>query len=203
MTEEAAQNAEATATDTMASLAGGIADPVAAEDNSGETQQQTSSNQSDMDSFIQKQTAQFQELAQKVEKSTDVVDQFAQREQQRILDEAVDNAVAKINDGVDGDARLADSFLNSQYQRDPNFQKVFDNRDANPEAYEKALGILKTEWQSMNQRNIDPQVAENQRALRESQQSGSTYQQPDRDRELSNMADGDFMREMRGMIRSG
>ena len=202
MSEEPAQNAEATAPESMADIAGSIQEPMQQQE-SAAPEQQVNDNVSDMDSFIQQQSKRFDDLANKASQSMETVNQLAAREQQRLLNEAVDNAVEKINEGVNGDNRLADSFLNSQYQRDPNFKRVFDNRDSNPQAYEKALGLLRDEWASMNKNRIDPQVAENQRALRESQQSGSTYVQNDRETELSNMSDGDFMREMRRLANSG
>ena len=201
MSEEAGQNAAATDGDSMAALAGQIQDPAPAVN--ADSGQQPASSASDMEEFIKQQSQRFDEIAGKAEESMKTVNELAESEQRRVLNEAVDNAVEKINDGVDGDKALADTFLNSQYQRDPNFKKVFDNRNENPEAYEKALGLLKTEWASMNQKSIDPQVAENQRALRESQQSGSTYQTVERDQEMANMSDGDFLREARTMARNG
>ena len=201
MTEEASQNAEATGGDSMADIAGSIPDAPAIEENAG-TGRQASSDASDMDAFLKEQSNRFDEIAKKAEESIGTVNKLAESEQQRLINEAVDNAVETINDGVDGDKRLADSFLNSQYQRDPNFKKVFDNRAENPEAYEKALGVLKTEWAGMNQNRIDPQIAENQRALKDSQQAGSTYQTQEVDQELAGMSDGDFMRTARNMIRN-
>ena len=203
MSDEASQNVEATGADSMADLAAQIPQESSNQQQDAAPQQPASSEASDMEAFIQSQKAQLTELATEVKTSNQTVQEFAQREAKRALDEAVDNAVAKINDGVNGDDKLADAFLNSQYQRDENFARLFDNREKNPAAYEKALGILKDEWSAMNQNRIDPQVAENQRALRESQQGGATYQQDDRVTELSKMSDGEFMSEMRQLSRSG
>ncbi len=199
---------------TMAEIAAGIQDQQktseAGDKNASKQQQQSAQsglpeNMQQMQDYFNQQAGQLTQLRKTVEDATATLNDVADRENKRILNEAVDNAVAKINEGVDGNAGLADTFLNHVYQNNPDFKKIFDNRDENPGALDKALGMLKEEWKGMNTKQIDSQVAENQRALQESQGKGGTAetQSGDEDARLEKLSDGDFMNEMRALAASG
>ena len=200
----AEQNVETTAPATMADVAATVKVPDAtvAADSGKATEQSQGSNQDDMSTFIASQNQAMAELRSTLDTTSKAVTTLTERESQQILDQAVDKAVTSINDGVNGNADLAEAFLNSQYQKSPDLQKIFDNRDANPDALDRAIGMLKTEWTAMNQRQIDPQVAENQRALQDSQTRSQTPQSQDANARLEKLSDGDFMREMNQLARS-
>ena len=209
MTEATAeQNVETTAPATMADIAAGITTPaaetakVASTDDNGGKAAGPGGNQDDMRDFIASQNKAMSEMRTTLESTSQAVTNLTDREKQLVLDQAVDSAVSTINDGDIGNADLAESFLNSQYAKNPHLQKIFDNRGENPEALSKALGILKTEWTAMNTKQIDSQVAENQRALQESQQKGGTPQGEDTSARFDKMGDGEFMREMRKLAQS-
>ncbi len=108
------------------------------------------------------------------------------------VNKAVDDAVKAINDNVDGDPEMAEFFLSKAYNNDPNLQKIFQSRDQFPEQYQKALDMLHTEWASKQNVKIDPQVAENQRALKDSQTPGTTPQKDDPNEKLAAMSDAEF-----------
>jgi len=200
------QNAPATG-QTMADIAAGL--PADNSDTGGSQNQQAgddqsqNNNQTDMEKFIQTQNQQMETLKGEVQGAKDLVTEVSNREQQTILDKAVDDAVANITDGAEGKTKLADTFLNTAYRNDPNFRKVFDSRNENPEAYGKALGILKDEFTAMTLNTIDPQIAENQRALQDSQRSGYTSQDASEDDRRNKMSDGEFLREARQLARAG
>lgn len=169
----------------------------------GQQGQEGNANHQEMQDFIASQSKTIESMKAQLEETSSAVTELASREQQVELNKAVDHAVEKINDGVDGNPDLADTFLNSQYQKNPDLRKIFDNRASNPQAWDKALGLLAAEWKAMNQRVIDPQVAENQRALSESQRQGSqVLVNQSADDRLANMGDGDFLREMQQLARA-
>ena len=205
MTNEAdAQNATATEQTNMAGLAASI--PEVSEQTGSESAGKTGEQQKtglpgsmeEMQTYFQSQKTQMDAMRETVENATNTLSQVADRENKRILNEAVDNAVAKINEGVEGNADLADTFLNHVYQNNPDFKKIFDSRDAAPKALDSALDILKEEWKAMNEKQIDPQVAENQRALQESQKAGGSAAAgaEDPSARFEKMSDGEFLREM-------
>jgi len=194
MTDE--QNAEATDQTSMADIAAEITVP---ETEVADTKVQSNDNVQNMQDFVKNQAAEMSSLKEQVINASEELNELKTREQQKVLDKAVDDAVMKITDGVSGNEKFADTFLNTAYRNDPNLKKIFDNRDANPEALDKALGILKEEFKSMISNPIDPQVAENQRALMDSQRPGSTAQQSDADDKLSGMSDAEFLSTMRRM----
>ena len=221
--EADAQNANAAGTDqgqqgsteqtTMTDLAAGIQDQQSSSDEGGKTTEQQQSrqksglpeNMQQMQDYFNQQAGELTALRQTVEDATKTMTAVADRENKRVLNAAVDNAVAKINEGVNGNAGLADTFLNHVYQNNPDFKKIFDNREENPAALEKALDMLKEEWKGMNTTQIDSQIAENQRALQESQGKGgaATTDSGDEDARLAKLSDGDFMNEMRALAGSG
>ena len=202
------QNANANDQTSMADLAAGL--PAGDSDNGGSktlleqhSQNKDEGNKTDMEKFIQTQNQSMETMKTEVASANEKVAEIANREQQTVLDKAVDDAVANITDGAEGKTKLADTFLNTSYRNDPNFKKVFDARNENPEAYGKALGILKEEFKAMTQNIIDPQIAENQRALQDSQRQGSSVQDASETERLNKLPDGNFLRDMRKLARSG
>jgi len=198
------QNANATDQTSMADIAAGL--PAGSEDGSSQAPApvaQDNSNQTDMEKFIQTQNQSMETLKSEVTSANEKVTEIVNREQQATLDRAVDNAVQNITDGAEGKNKLADTFLNTAYRNDPSFKKVFDARNDHPEAYGKALGILKEEFKAMTQNIIDPQIAENQRALQDSQRTGSSVQDASETDRLNKLPDGNFLQEMRKLARAG
>lgn len=115
----------------------------------------------------------------------------------RAQDEAISDAVNQIKSEVDGlDDVFAEGALHVKYSRDPNFKKIFDNRDQNPAAYRRALGLVAKELKAKAQWEPDPQGAENARAIRELQKnSGKKASVEDKDERFRKMNPSDFERE--------
>lgn len=205
--QNANANDQTGATGSMADIAAGI--KAASEDGSSQAQQSDQSqnagnqNATDMEKFIQTQTDQMETLKTEVTSTNNKVAEILDREQLQVLNTAVDDAVANITDGAEGKTKLADTFLNTAYRNDPNFKKIFDARNENPEAYSKALGVLKEEFKAMTLNTIDPQIAENQRALQESQRQGHTVQDISETERLNKLPDGQFLGDMRKLARAG
>jgi hypothetical protein len=74
-------------------------------------------------------------------------------------------------------ATLANSELESKAKSDPKFQALWRNRDANPEAWGKALAIVTKDIARKFEAKVDPKLAADRRALRASQGSSATSEQ--------------------------
>ena len=178
-----------------------IASQIATKDESSSRNQQaqTTDNVSDFKQFAEK----LNQLTEKVEIASQKTEQLANSQQQEMLNKEIAEAVGRINESVDGDADMAELFLEKQARENPAFKKVWDNRHDNSEAYDKALGILQREWAAKNQVTIDPSVAENQRALKESQKGGATVQVDSLHQELDKMDHREFLRYAHRLSQDG
>lgn len=96
---------------------------------------------------------------------------FEQTQQQSKVDADVNQAVLKVNEKLKVDPMLAEIALEKMYRSDASFAKIWDNRAKNPQAFEKALGIVADKLAPMFQVRQDPQLTENQRAAQASQRS--------------------------------
>lgn len=197
------QTAEATEqTVTMESLAAGMPDDnqQTVQSDQQQTQQPASGQpgagaQSDMAAFIESQRAENEKLANQLAEIQAGQSELQNSIHRDAVNKAVDDAVSTINDKAGGDPEMAEYFLSKAYNNDPNLQRIFANREQYPEAYKQALGLLATEWEAKNQVKIDPQVAENQRALKDSQQgSGGQPNEPSTDEKLEKMSDEEFLK---------
>lgn len=89
------------------------------------------------------------------------------------------SAVTKVTSEVDGlDPVMAEVYLEKRAREEPGFQSIWNNRDKNPGAYNKALGAIANELKGRFDFKADPQLAENHRAANQSQQQSETTQAP-------------------------
>lgn len=183
---------EQTGDQTMADIAGSID-----KQDSTSGSNAPADNVSEFQSFVQQNAKTTEELTNKVQELSKAHEDLVHSQHREAVNKEIDNAAERINEAVGGDKDMARLYLESQYNKDPNLKKVWDSRGESPEALEEAIKVLSNEWKAKNQNLIDPQVAENQRALMDSQTSGGTVQSEDLDTKLNNMNDAEFMREMR------
>jgi len=132
-------------------------------------------------------------LSEKLETTSQQTSEIANSRQQELLSKEIAEAVGKINESVGGDADMAELFLEKEVRNNPAFKKVWENRYAHPEALDKAIEVLTPEWAAKNINVVDSTVAENQRALKESQRGGATVQVDSLHQELDKMEPGEFM----------
>jgi hypothetical protein len=115
-------------------------------------------------------------------------------------------AVGKVNDHL-GDAKLPDDFvevaLGVEAKRDPRFFTIWNNRTKNPQAYEAAVKAFAGKLGKTYALRADPQLAENQRALREATSTkATTAPEKSQDEKLAALQGKDFERAM-ARIREG
>ncbi|TFH58826.1 MAG: hypothetical protein E4G91_09295 [Candidatus Zixiibacteriota bacterium] len=191
-------NAEATDQTSMADIANTIKIPEREE--SREVEAGSTDNVKDFQEFAKK----VQTLEQKLNETSQTTNRLISESQKEMLEKEIKGAAEKINENLDASKLdMAELYLEAQYRKNPDLQKIWDNRAGNPEALKKALGMLQREWAAQNDSTVDPKVRENQRALQESQRAGGTVQESSLGDKLNQLDDADFMREMRKLARSG
>lgn len=129
-------------------------------------------------------------------------------ERQRAKEEAdIKSAVQKFR-GVTGnevDEDMAEVALGSKARKDPKFLAVYQNRERNPAAWNAAVSAYANEFKSKTQFKIDPNIAENQRAAKQSigsqVKSGKDEATGD-DALFSGKTGGEFARAWRNYIDS-
>lgn len=125
------------------------------------------------------QLAQYQQnqvLQNNLREVVGEVNQWKQQREQERLNADVDRAVAHVNAKLKVDPMLAEAALEVEYKRNPTFQRIWNNRSKNPQAFDKALEVLSNKLQPMFQVRQDPQLAENVRAAQSSQRTMATTQ---------------------------
>lgn len=109
--------------------------------------------------------------------------------------------------GDDVDDDIAEVALGQKARKDPKFLAVYQNRAKNPNAWRAAVSAYANEFKSKSTFKIDPQIAENQRAAKQSIQGSQTKQKDDEstnpiERRLVNKTGRDFEREWRNIVDS-
>ena len=176
-----------------------IANSIPAESSEPVQAKPSTDNVGDFAAFTDKINA----LSAKLETTSQQTSEIANSRQQEMLSKEINEAVGKINESVGGDADMAELFLEKEVRNNPAFKKVWENRYAHPEALDKAIEILTPEWAAKNINVVDSTVAENQRALKESQKSGSTVQVDSLHQELDKMESGDFLQYAHKLSQGG
>lgn len=125
----------------------------------------------------------------------EVSEKLSSKEQKEYVDAQMrdlDEAIKTIGKDVEIDPMFIEGALHTTYNRDKNFQKIFDNRAQNPEAYQKALSVISQQLKVKSSVKMDPQLAENSRALEQLQKSARTGAQSSPDDATRNMSASDF-----------
>jgi hypothetical protein len=126
--------------------------------------------------FVMHQTQVHQRLEGTLRELDNRFKTYEQTIQQQKVDADVDAAVKIVNQKLKVDPELAEIALERMYRKDKAFKQIWDNRDRNRQAFEKALGVVADKLQPTFAVRTDPQVAENVRAAKSSQQTMATTQ---------------------------
>lgn len=113
-------------------------------------------------------------IAQRLEK-------FETSQLQQKVEADLKAAVSKVNESLKVDPMLAEIALEKMYRTDANFKKIWDNRERNPQAYQKALGVIAQKLAPTFAVRQDPQLTENQRAAQASTRTLASHKQGDYD----------------------
>lgn len=135
-------------------------------------------------------------------------ERLGKAEQERIrgqeeadLKAAVSAVKEKLN-GFDDD--FLEVALSHRAFRDAKFKTLWENRHRNPEAWKAGLAVVSNEMAKKFAVRADPQLAENQRAMKVSRDQMATTQKADKDEEWTDsMKDGSFDQKWRKLVSGG
>ena len=196
MTDE--QNAEATE-QTMEEIAGNIPETDKPVEKLADSKPD---NVKDFQEFFDKQSKTNEDLQSKVETISKAHDELVNSQHLETVNKEIKGIAENLSEKTGVNAEYVEYSLEKMYNNDPNFKKVWENRKENPESLKQALGIAEKEIAAKAQNLIDPQIAENQRALMASQTTGGRVQQESMDDKYAAMPDGEFLSTVRKMNRA-
>lgn len=127
--------------------------------------------------FLMQQTQSLQELTSTTKALADKYQSWERTTQEQRINQDVDKAVTRVNEKLKVDPMLAEIALEKMYRTDANFKRIWDNRERNPQAYERALDVVADKLVPMFQTRQDPKIAGDIRAAKTSQQSMATTRQ--------------------------
>jgi hypothetical protein len=127
-------------------------------------------------SYIVRQNQAMLQLDTATQQLASKVNQWERLQAEQKNNRDVDDAVQKVNAKLNLDPLLTESLLEATYKKDANFRKIWDNRDRNPQAKDKALEVLAQKFAGQFTSKQDPQIAKNLLAAKSSQQTMATTQ---------------------------
>ena len=132
----------------------------------------------DSDQWNKYQNQQSQNQAALQGQLQDLSDKLTHYEQdklQALVDTDIKAAVESISSKVeDSDPLMVELYLEKRARENEGFKSIWDNRAKNPKALNKALGAITNELKGKFSIKADPQLAENQRAIQQSQTSNTS-----------------------------
>lgn len=150
------------------------------------------SNPEGYDLYMQQQAIQTRTINDTLSTLVEKVQGYEQSVNQQKVDADVEKAVSVINEKLKVDPKMAEIAMEMEYRANPAFKKIWDNRNQNPEAFNKALGVIGDKWAGKFVNQADPQLAENVRAAKTSQQTMGSAPKEDPDSKWSGLSDGEF-----------
>jgi len=97
--------------------------------------------------------------------------------------------------GEEIDDDMAEVALGQKARKDPRFLSVYNNRSKNPNAWNAAVKAYANEFKGKASFKIDPQIAENQRAAKQSIQGSQSKQADDTENPMEAQLKGKVGRE--------
>jgi hypothetical protein len=124
----------------------------------------------DSEGFKKWQSQQSQSLQQAVSSIKGELGALQVERLKRAEEADIKSAVQRFRSvtGDDVDEDLAEVALGQKARKDPKFLSVYQNRARNPQAWNAAVTAYANEFKSKTQFKIDPIIAENQRAAKQS-----------------------------------
>ena len=157
----------------------------------------------DVDAFRQWQTQQFHQsnsLQQTLQELNGRFQEISQAEARRQLEGDIQRSVETVNKRLNADPQLIEVALDLEARRDPRFLKLWEGRQKNPAAWDKALDAWGRKMDGKFSVRADPQLAENQRAAKVSQQAMGGQRQASAHEDWDNLDAGDFDHKWRNLV---
>jgi hypothetical protein len=121
----------------------------------------------------------------------------------RAVEADIKQAVGTLTEGTGINPKIAEVAMEAKAREDKRFRAIWQNRSQNPAAYQAALKAFKTELQDTYTVRQDPQLVENQRAVRASQQQMATTTKETEQTKWANMTPAERAAERTRIMRGG
>ncbi len=131
------------------------------------------------------------------------LDALEKRIQQRETEADIKQAVGVIAEKSGIEPDIAEVALEARARSDPKFLALWNQRHKNPKALSAALQALSGEFKDRFAVKQDPQLVENQRAVKASQQQMATTAARTANDEWADMSPSDRQRRVQALIKSG
>lgn len=122
---------------------------------------------------------------------------------QRQNEADIKQAVGVLTEGNGIKPKVAEVALEAKAREDPRFLKLWNMRSQNPQAFNAALKALKGDFEQEYTVRQDPQLLENQRAVRASQQQMATTQKTTQQDKWAEMSPQERAAERARIMRAG
>lgn len=130
--------------------------------------------------------------------------QFQVEQQRSKLEADIKSAVGKVNEEVNhSNPKVIEFYLHAKADEDPRFKAIWDNRQKNPKALDAALKAVAREIAGDFEMKVDPQLAENQRARKISQQQMATTKAEEPDERWGKLSESEFDSEWQNLVHGG
>jgi len=123
--------------------------------------------------FVARQSEAMLKLNSTVDQVASKIGEWEREKQEQRINQDVDRAVTKVNEKLKLDPDMVEVALELEYRKNPSFKKIWDARDRNPGALDRALEILSSKISTRYQVRQDPQLAENVRAAKSALQTNA------------------------------
>lgn len=159
----------------------------------------------DPDGYQRFQSSQFQNqkrLQESLQQYGAAVSNIVEQEQRRQLEADINKSVDYVKSKVEGDIDryMLEVALDLEARRDPRFLQMFANRGKNPQAWDKALDAFSRKVSGKFSVRTDPQLTENQRALKASQKQSGTTRAASENEEWESLSDQEFQSRWRNLV---
>lgn len=141
--------------------------------------------------FMGQQATIAQQVQQGLSTIAERITNFERAQVQQKVNADLKAAVAKVNETLKVDPMMAEIALEKMYRTDASFQKIWDHRDRNPAAFDKALGLIANKLAPMFAVKQDPQLTENRRAAQASTRTNASTAKQDYDPSLKRLYEPD------------
>lgn len=152
--------------------------------------------------FVQQWYQQNNQITGTVGQLQQRLEKFERTQLEQRIDQDVGKAVSKVNEKLNVDPFLAEALLEMTYKKDVAFKKIWDNRERNPQALDRALSVLSGKLAGQVQFRQDPKIAANLRAAKSAQQTMATTQQQDQNSDVP-QGEAEFQQYWRRLISGG
>jgi hypothetical protein len=152
--------------------------------------------------IAQGQSALEQTLTQAMAK----ISGYEQRAQREALESDIGKAVNAVNEIVQHPNRkMVEVALELEARDDPKFKAIWDNRQKNPQALERALKVVGNKLAEQFSMKVDPKLVASQRALKlsQSQTATTTTKEPDANEAWEGLSEEEFQQKWARSVGGG